>query len=147
MKGREGGRGEAKRVRAVGGAEGTELRVLLGDRVRGRGFVEEVPGEVTGERDERDPGVGRDRRDHLEKPREASARWRWRADDDGRLGLDDEALHAEGQGLGVAGREGSRAGDLPGVEGGVLDLALSWHEREDARVPSRRFAFEHEKSS
>lgn len=91
MKGREGGRGEAKRVRAVFEAEGAKFRVLLGDRGGGRRFVEEISGEVPGERDERDAGVGGDRRDHLEKPREAGARRRWRADDDGRFRLDDES--------------------------------------------------------
>lgn len=147
MKGRERGGGEADRVGTLGKAEGPKLGVLLHDRGRGRGLVEEVACEVAGERDDRDARVRRDSRDDLEELRAPGTRWRRGADDDARSRLDDETPDPEGEALGVAGRERSRASDLPGVESGVLDSVGRGQEREDARVTAGWFSFEHRRGA
>jgi hypothetical protein len=140
---REGCRCEADGVGAVDGAEGAELRVLLGDHVGGGSVVQKLTREVACERDERDPGVCGDRRGELEELRDlrSASPW-WCADDDGRSRLDDEPADREGKGLGIVVRKDAGSRDLPRVEGRVLDRAGSRHEGEDTGVASGWFSFE-----
>jgi hypothetical protein len=144
MKRSERGACEPDGARASLGAKSAKLGVLLADAL-GRGRVlEQLTGQVGRERDERNARVrGRDGGE-LEEPSDlrASRRW-WRADDDGRAGLDDEAAHREREGSRIARRERARARDLPGVEGCIFDGVGRRQEREDARVAARGFSFEH----
>lgn len=55
--------------------------------------------------------------------------------------LDDEPSDREGEALGVVSAENAGAGNLPGIEGRVLDGARSRYEREHPRVSSWWFSF------
>jgi len=142
VQGGKGCGGEPDGVCAVGDAEGPEFWVLLGDRVgRGR-LLEEVASEVAGERDQWDPRVRGDGRGELEESGELRPAGPWRrADEHGGASLHDEATDLEGKALGVVTGEDAGAGDLPGVEGRVLDRARGRHEREHARIAAGRLSF------
>lgn len=126
-------------------ADGAELGVLLSDRVDGRRLVEELADEIRCERHKRDARVRRGDRRDLEEPGELGPARRRRADQHGRPCLDDQPAHGEREALRVVGRDGARARNLPGVDGGVLDPVGRGQEGEDAWITAWRFSFEHRK--
>jgi hypothetical protein len=123
-------------------AEHAQLRVLGLERLQLGRAVEELPGEVARERDERDARARGHDRGELHELRERGAPLGRGAHDDGRAGLDDEAADGEAEASWVAGFERARARHLPGIDGRVGDRVLGRDEREDAWIAARRFRFE-----
>lgn len=109
----------------------------------GRNFLDQLAEEFSSERDERNPGVASDERHHAERGADTTERTGLRADDGRRLGLHHEAPERELERRVVFAVHATEATNLPGVERGERDAALLDVEREDARITSWGFRFEH----